>query len=288
MTRPQLSVIVPVRDDAEGIRRLLAGLDRQTLPRSRFEVLVVANGCRDGSTAAAAAGRARVIEDPKPSRARARNLGARAAAADRFAFIDADCVPSPGWLAELSRCAAAAPLIAGPVFVTTSPVPGRVERFERRWRFAQEAWVRQGWAATANLLVERRAFEAIGGFDRAYRQIGEDADLCLRAGRAGYALGYCAEAVVSHPAEQRLWPMLERFFWHGYSSAQVLARLGEGERAWRHPRALVSGGAALARLGIEPDRLEPAERRAMTTLARAAHAARSAGSLYNALRKNAR
>src|SRR6185503_21065226 len=90
------------------------------------------------------------------------------------------------------------PLAAGPVETTTSDPPNAVERLEARWRFAQEHWVRQGWAATANLCAERRVLEAVGGFDPAYRHIGEDADLCLRAGRAGFVLGWCPGALVRH------------------------------------------------------------------------------------------
>lgn len=288
MSMPAVSVVVPVRDDPHGIRRLLDALERQTLPSERFEVLVVANGCRDVATRVVAEGRARVIEEARPGRARARNLGAGAAAAGWLAFVDADCVPAPGWLGALLACAGRAPLVAGRVDVITRARPSAVERLEARWRFAQEEWVRQGWAATANLLVDRRAFEAVGGFDEAYRHIGEDADLCLRAGRAGHRLGYCGEAVVAHPAEQTLAPMLKRFFWHGYSSAQVLERIGEGERAWRHPRGLVSGDAALRRLGVDPGSLEAGERRALARLARAGYAARVAGSLYRTLRNSSR
>src|SRR5947208_2213682 len=81
---------------------------------------------------------------------RARNRGARAARADRFAFIDADCVATPGWLEAMRGCAGRAPLLAGAVRVTTEEPPNAIERFEVLWRFDQESWVKLGWAATAN------------------------------------------------------------------------------------------------------------------------------------------
>ena len=90
----------------------------------------------------------------------------------------------------------------------------------------------QGWAATANLMVARRAFDAVGGFDPAYHY-GEDVDFCLRAGRSGYELRFCAAALVFHEAERELRPVVRRAFNHGYGAAQVMRRLGVGHVAWR-------------------------------------------------------
>ena len=59
----------------------------------------------------------------------------------------------------------AAPLVAGDVRVRVREHPNAIERYEAMWRFGQASWVRQGWAATANLLVHAEAFEAVGGFD---------------------------------------------------------------------------------------------------------------------------
>jgi len=260
---------------------LLESLRRQTLPRERFEVVVVDNGSRDDGAEVARSLGAVVIEDPVPGRARARNKGVTAADGDHLAFIDADCIAAPQWLEMLARCAGSKPLIAGPIVVTTGERPNKVERFERLWRFAQDAWVRQGWAATANLLVEREAFEAVGGFDEAYRSIGEDADLCIRAARSGFELGYCPGAEVSHAGERRLWPMLKRSFWHGYSSAQVSRRIGAGYVAWRRPRALLAGDEAARALGFDESMVAPGDWASMQRLARASYALRVAGSLWS-------
>ena len=74
--------------------------------------------------------------------------------------------------------------------------------------------------AQPGALFTRGAFEAVGGLDETYRHIGEDVDFCVRAIRVGYALGYCADAVVTHDAEHRLRPLLRRSWSHGYSGNQ--------------------------------------------------------------------
>ena len=222
---------------------------------------------------------ARVIREAVASRSRARNAGVAAARADLIAFTDADCVAERGWLEQLLACRGRAPLIAGRVDIVTSERPNAVERFEKVWRFAQEAFAAQGWAATANLCVERAPFEAVGGFDPAYRHIAEDADFCLRAGRAGFGIAYCHPSVVLHHAERGMWPLLRRSYFHGYSSAQALRRIGVGHVAWREPAPLLSPRAALARLGVEASALEAAERRVLGGLAVLNYAGRVAGSL---------
>jgi GT2 family glycosyltransferase len=280
---PEVSVVVPVRDGAASLPALLDSLATQEFEPERYEVIVVDNASRDGTADIAASRGARVVFEPRPNRSRARNAGARAARSDLFAFIDADCTASPRWLSALLSCRGRAPLVAGKVAMQTHSSPNAIERFEARWRFEQETWVRQGWAATANLLVERRAFEAVGGFDAAYRHIGEDVDFCLRAGRAGFKLAFCENALVHHEAEQALSPVLRRSFFHGYSAAQALRRLGVGHVAWRNPEILLSPRTALAFHGIAADSLPTRERRLHAALALASYASRVAGSVWASL-----
>ena len=170
--------------------------------------------------------------------------------------------------------------MAGEVRTRVSGSPNSIERFEALWRFGQAAWVKQGWAATANLLVQSDAFEAVGGFDETWRHIGEDADFCVRAREAGFGLAYCPEAVVDHDGERELGPFLRRFFRHGYSVNQAFYRLGAGARAWRHPAPALIGDRALRDIGHSPDAFQPGEWRRMARLARLGYAARVAGSIW--------
>ena len=283
---PEISVIVPVRNGAATLPALLRSLESQALPRERFEVIVVDNRSSDRTPDVAAAHGAAVLSEAVPNRSRARNRGARQARGHWYAFTDADCVADPGWLEAFRSCAEAAPLVAGHVRLCLSERPNAVERLEARWRFGQQAWVEaQGWAATANLLVEADAFEAIGGFDPAWRRGGEDVDFCFRARDAGLKLDFCAKAIVEHEAESQLAPMMRRAFMHGYSINQAYYRLGAGYRAWRDPRPALGGDAALLRFGVVPHDVEPTEWRRLARLARLEYAGRIAGSGWAELRR---
>lgn len=278
-----VSVVIPAYNAAGALPRLLSSLSAQTLADDAYEVIVVDNASSDGTGDVASGLGARVVREARPSRSLARNAGAAAARADRFAFIDAECEADPGWLVALVDCLGRLPLVAGPVRLRMPAAPGSLERFDALWRFHQREHVeRDGWAASANLGMAREAFEAIDGFDPAYRHIGEDVDLCLRAGNAGYAIGFCADAWISHPAEGDLNALLRRGYRQGWSATQHFHRLPGpiGERAYRHPGPLVRGDWALRRFGIDPTTLDAQERKVMLRLARTEYAARMVGSLH--------
>ena len=269
---PPITVVIPARDAGAVLSATLA-------PLADADVVVVDNASRDDTAAVALAHGARVVHEPEPSRARARNAGAAATTAPLLAFLDAGCVPRPGWLDALRSCLEdGADLAGGPVEVGTRPAPNRVERFEAAWRFRQERNVAEGWSVSANLGVRREAFERVAGFDTAFRHVGEDVDFCLRAVDTGARLVYCPHAIVGHDAEQALGPVLRRAFWQGWSSAQHAERHPgrSGHRYWRHPRPAVAGEWSLRALGIVDREHLP--------LARLDYVARMAGSLWAELR----
>lgn len=71
----------------------------------------------------------------------------------------------------------------------------------RRYRLLGEDQERSraaDWVSGACLLVRRRAFDAVGGFDESYFMYLEDVDLCWRLHRAGYGVWYEAGAAVVH------------------------------------------------------------------------------------------
>jgi hypothetical protein len=108
---PIVSVVVPACDAAADLDRLLACLEAQTLGPERFEVIVVDDASTDG-TADAARGRSAPLRLETVSHAvrrgawAARNTGWRLARGGYVAFLDADVIPAPCWLAVLTSEAA--------------------------------------------------------------------------------------------------------------------------------------------------------------------------------------
>jgi glycosyltransferase involved in cell wall biosynthesis len=194
---PDVSVIVPARDASATIGRTLAGLGRQRRERS-FEVIVVDDRSRDSTAAIArdAAVVARLVEGPGSGPADARNLGAAVARGSHLAFLDADCEPTPEWLARGVRALEHFDLVQGGV----RPFPDKpIGAFDRT------LWVNEahGLFESANLFVRRELFERLGGFESWLRprrgiELGEDVLLGWRARRGGARTGFCPEALVYH------------------------------------------------------------------------------------------
>ena len=65
-------------------------------------------------------------------------------------------------------------------------------RFSRRYRPANPGRRPSGadWVSGACFLARRSALEELGGFDESYFMFAEDMDLCWRAHRAGWGVGF--------------------------------------------------------------------------------------------------
>ena len=200
---PDVSVVVPSHARRERLARLLDALAAQTLPRERFEVLVVHD--YDDHDAAELDGHRLAVRQLRisPDRrgpARQRNLGWRAARAGLIAFTDDDCRPDPGWLAALLAAARAHP--AAIVQGATAPDPDEIGALASPYARTISVDPPGRFAQTCNILYPRELLEAVGGFDeRLPAAAGEDTDLALRARATGASYVGAPGARVFHAVE---------------------------------------------------------------------------------------
>jgi len=271
--RPPVSVVVPFRGSRAAAARALDAVARLEL-RPGDELRIA-----DNSHAAVVAGLAppgvEVIRAAgERSSYHARNAGAGGAGGDWLLFCDADCAPDSALLDRYfadpvaDRCGVLAGEIAG-----DEAQEGLIARYSRARRFLSQTEGLHGRsgtaAATANLLVRRTAFEAVGGFAEGIRS-GGDIDLCWRLADAGWTLSHRPEARVVHRHRETLAGFLEQ-----------VARYGAGAR-WldgRHPGSsprwpLLPGLAGSARdvvANLASGRLDEACYRAVDGLGLVAH-----------------
>lgn len=216
MTAPAVSTICVSYNCADLLRVTLASLVRQDVPGG-MEIIVVDNASRDDSAAAAAEfeGVTVVPLERNVGFGAANNVGARRAGGELLLFANPDVDVPAGAISRLVDFIStqSGAVGAGPKMVDRD---GRLQKFcarkfprlinmlflvsgieESRWagsplahRFYPPAFYERGPVeaevlAGAFILVRRRAFEAIGGFDEGYFLYGEDVDLCRRLGREG-------------------------------------------------------------------------------------------------------
>ncbi|GAB2617628.1 glycosyltransferase family 2 protein [Pseudactinotalea suaedae] len=94
-----VSVVIPVRDDADQLAGCLAALARQSVLPA--EVVVVDNASTDGSAAVAAEHGARVVVEPAVGIAPAAATGYDAARSTIIARLDADSRPPADWVEQI-------------------------------------------------------------------------------------------------------------------------------------------------------------------------------------------
>src|SRR5262249_49531673 len=119
---------------------------------------------------------------------------------DFIAFIDDDEIPSPGWLDELlwTQAEFGADVVSGPVLAHYNP---GIADWIKAGGFHNSVFRPTGTccitAATQNVLFGTHVLKTVPAFDDTFALSGaEDTDFFLRAGKAGYKIVWCQNAVV--------------------------------------------------------------------------------------------
>ena len=244
--RDAVTVVVPTRDRTEQLRSCLEALAGSAV--EGLEIIVVDDGSsRRSETAAVAASVGAVLvrlggEGP----AAARNAGAQAATGDVVLFVDDDCVPSPGWAAQLAGVVSrdARLVVAGRVRVPADA--GVWLRASESLAAAVETGLR---LLRTNNLGCRRSLLLEVPFDERFRSAaGEDRDWCVRVAGTGATLVRDPAAVVEHHARLGARGFFAQQLRYGRAVRQ-LQRHGTHARVPR--RAILQAVAAGAREGVD-------------------------------------
>jgi len=205
----------------------------------------------------------------------AANIGAAVVDSTYILISNADVVVSPGSVTRLRSFLEGRPDVAlvgprihgsdGVLYPSARRFPDLFEAFghgilgqfwagnpfSRRYRMDDwdHAKAREvDWVSGACFLARREAWDAVGGFDRAYFMYMEDVDLCWRLARAGWSVAYEPAAEVTHvqgvSADRTPYRML---FAHHVSMWRFARRTSSGTRRWLLP--LVLAGLAV-RFGL--------------------------------------
>jgi glycosyltransferase involved in cell wall biosynthesis len=171
-----ISFIIPAHNEehylGRTLERLIASAEAVGEP---FEVIVVADGCTDETSAVARTYGSRLIEVDLRHIAAVRNTGAKVAVGELFVFVDADTLVPEETLRATVRVVRKGATGGGARAVIDTPFPWPARAFLRVLAcvfFRSFTFTLGGY-----VFATRHAFEAVGGFDERYFAA-EDAVMC--------------------------------------------------------------------------------------------------------------
>ena len=232
--KPLISVIIPHLNQPSSLETCLDSIHSQMLERSAFEVIVVDNG--SASLPKALIDRypgTLLLGELKPGPGLARNRGVEVAAADIFAFIDADCRAHPDWLRSALHALQFLPegvILGGDVRIWRENAAAitALEAYESVFAYRFKLYIEQyGYSGTGNLVVRRSDFDKVGPFRGI--EVAEDMDWGPRARAAGCTFLYVPEMIVFHPARQSLRQLFNKWDRH----IQHAVNSGSKNAMWR-------------------------------------------------------
>jgi glycosyltransferase involved in cell wall biosynthesis len=177
----RVSIVIPAHNEARYVEAALASVIGQDYPVERLECVVVDNASTDGTARVARAFAARhdalcvrVVTEPQPGVARAKNRGARLATGAILLFLDADSIMTAHLIRDVvAQYHADAP--AGSIRV----VADSDSRLERGFFDLVELGPRLFGIRSQMFYCDRALFLALGGFDESLR-LAEDLEFLTR------------------------------------------------------------------------------------------------------------
>jgi glycosyltransferase involved in cell wall biosynthesis len=201
-----ISIIIPVYNGGENFKACIQSL-KLYLPKSEHlvtEVIVVADGCTDGSDELAKKFGAQVISTASPGGpARARNLGAQQARGEIFFFIDADVTIHADTIEQVVELFTKEPTLSATIG-SYDDAPA-ASNFLSQYKNLFHHYTHQTACETASTFwgacgaIRCEVFWAVGGFDESYRKPSiEDIELGYRLIQQGYTISLCKTLQVKH------------------------------------------------------------------------------------------
>lgn len=206
--------------------------------------------------------RIRVVSDAtEPSSYYARNIGVENSGGRWLLFIDSDCRPSSDLIDRYFRRTIpdgfgilGGGVVSAPEQTSLAASYAR-SRGHVNERFHIESGERMAAGPTANLLVRRRAWDEVGGFQEGVRS-GADVEFCFRVQKRGWKLGHRPEAAVEHRHPDSVRRMLRKARRYGAGRLWVERRFpGESPpQPLARPLGRCAAGAIIWTIALQPRR----------------------------------
>lgn len=193
------SIIIPVYNEVEELKKVLSALQEQTVNLTDYEIIVVDNGSTDNTGELVKSFKyvKYIIEDENlNSPYSCRNRGLEIAIGDVIVLLDGTCIPEKDWLEKGLNCFAnsGADIISSNVRFNFN---GRVtagKLYDSNNLSTETAIKKRGVAKTASLFIKKGVFDVVGKFPEGVRS-GADVRWTKKASDMGFKLAYCNNSI---------------------------------------------------------------------------------------------
>ncbi len=192
MTHPAVSVIIPAQNEQILVAKcLISFLEQKDAPS--FEIILVDNNSTDKTATIAKSLGVRVLHEPRPGAAHARNSGAKNARGDILIFADADCIASPKHIAKIHQWFSRdtrRKAVAGGYYYYDAPAWIRWSTVRMRLYPMYYGLLRRLFGVQVilggNFAIRKDTFTQVGGYDEQLSHMkSDDTDLAVRLHKMG-------------------------------------------------------------------------------------------------------
>ena len=175
------SIIIPAYNEEKSISHCLDSVTQQTLPKEKYEIIVVNNNSRDQTKIIAQKYPVSVVDEIKQGYTHALRRGCQKAKGRIFVFTDADTIVPKNWLAKYQKVYQNPEIVcAGGLYQLYPKIP---------LSFLIKSFLRIFGTITkitfgCNFSVRRKTYQQLGGFNPKIN-FHADTDLILRAKHLG-------------------------------------------------------------------------------------------------------
>ena len=232
-----ISVIIPVYNDPDGLANTLDSLVLQTYSADKYETIVVDNNSSDSTPEVISK-----FEEEHPKIVKfkeerelqgsyaARNTGIEEASGEILVFIDSDMIASPDLLESIDNAFYEGEFdyIGCNVRVKIPDEEGSIlASYNKARAFPIEFYLnKHNFSPTCGLAVKKSVVEDVGYFDERLIS-GGDSEFGKRVADAGYNQGFAQDAKLTHPARTTYSEIISKGVRLGRGRAQLRAYNGK-------------------------------------------------------------
>lgn len=197
----KISVIIPCYNDPAGLEATLNSLERQSLPRNLFEIIVGNDGAsKDVKGVCAFFGVICVDIKPRKGVSVARNSAIAKSSCDLLAFVDSDILCDKYWLEKGLRLLEKYDYIGGRVKISVDN--NRIHEYYRYLTaFNNKHDIKNNnFFGGANIFLNKKIILDLGGFDERFIFGSEDREFGQRIFLSNkYKIFYADDVIVNYP-----------------------------------------------------------------------------------------